>query len=297
MNSQELGQGWWLNADSYSQIVALPVMKSVHIITSNIIREKLKDGPIKVLSLGVGSGVLYKNFFKQEVAENKLQLYGIDFLQDMLLQCQKEFPNAILKHDNLISFDQFFSEKFDVIEAVFVLHHILRFEELKQLVRKVYDSLKSDGLFIIGDIDLSCAEHIEEKLIKLEKEHGALSVDLNTGEFFNDKIRVPILSLDNFDDQKALRRLKLLTCMPLMKELGNLVPEQQEKLRHLVVKDIDSANMGLEWLRGVNTPLGWKALIKESFTPSSDLDILLPDAIKAGFPEVLDSPFVLVARK
>lgn len=298
MNNQETGYGWWLNAEGYSQIAeGFAGIKARYVITHNIIREKLKSGPIKVLSLGIGTATLYKSFFEQEIQENKLQLFGVDILESMILASQKQVPNAVLKIGNLLSFDQLFSGKFDIIEAGLVLHHTLRFEELSQLIKKIYNSLNPDGLFILGDIDIICGECIEEKLIKLEKEHGPLSVDHSSGEFFNDNIRLPIFSLDNDEDKKVLRRLKIFSSIPLMKVLGNLIPEQEEKLKPMVLKDIESNNKGLEWFRGVNSPAGWKALIRNSFMPCKELNILLPDAIKAGFPEVLDNPFVLVAKK
>ncbi len=298
MSNQEIGQGWWLNAESYSQIAGgLPTIKAMHVIISNFIREKLKAGPIKVLSLGIGSAAFYKSFFQNEIEENKLQLFGIDILENMIDTAQKNFPQAVLKVSNLLKFDQFFSEKFDVIEATLVLHHILRFDELSQLIKKVYSSLNPDSLFIIGDIDITCGEYIEEKLHKQEQKSGALSVDLVSGEFFNKSIRRPIFSLEDKEDLEVIQKLMLATCLPLLRELENLSLEEQEKLKPLVLKNIDSANKGLEWHRALNSPAGWQALIENSFVPCKDLIVVPSDTIKAGFSGVFDNPFVLAARK
>lgn len=297
MKEQQTGQGWWFNADSYSKVVGFPGICAMHIAVANIIREKLKAGPVKLLSLGISSGVLFQKFFRQELEENKLQLFGIDILENMILSCKEQLPMANLKIGNLTSFDQLFPENFDIIEAGLVLHHTLRFEELSRLIKNIYAHLHPGGLLIIADIDVSCGEYVDEKLQKLEKEHGSLSVDLATGEFFNDNIRIPIFSSTDSADNKVIRELRLTTCTPLLKELENLSPELQDKLKPLVLKNIDSAYKGLEWHRALNSSQGWKALIKNSFSPCNNLTVLAPDAIKAGFPGVLDNPFVLFAQK
>jgi len=294
------GQGFWSDAESYNKVTGLPVISAIRALTAKVIRNKLAEGkPLKVLSLGIGSGALYNEYFLDEIKSGALQLYGLDILESMIIQCKEQFPfkNVTLEVGSVDCFQEIFKESFDVIEAGLVLHHVLRFQELKNIFNQVHSKLDPEGIFILGDIDVECGEHIEDKLSSLEATHGKLSIDFQNGEFFNQNVQIPILSEMIPEDQNVLKNLDKITCAPLLQEVENLNSDLKSKLKPLILQNIESAKKGLEWHRSINSSRGWLEIAKETFTEKMNLQIFTPEEIRANFEGVLDNPFVLTILK
>jgi SAM-dependent methyltransferase len=298
-NEQHSGQGFWLDSAHYQQVVGLPVISSLRNVTANIIQSKLNSSPIRVLSLGIGTGALYKDYFHRELSDNSLSLFGIDILESMISKCKVDlpFPNVNLKTGDICDFPKLFHGEYDVIEAGLVLHHILRKEELGELIQSASACLKPKGLFILGDIDVACGEYLDKKLRALENVHGKLSIDENTGTFFNEQVSLPIFSSDDQTDLEILKGLEELTCKPLMAEVENLNDSVREKLKPIIEMNVKSAKKGLEWHRALTSEDGWISLFQQNFASPNKLKIFEPTEIRDAFPGVLDNPFVLVAEK
>jgi ubiquinone/menaquinone biosynthesis C-methylase UbiE len=226
----DVGLGWWSDSLNYSRITGLPVIAAIRAITAGVIQQKLKHGPAKVLSLGIGTGALYKEFFRDDLFSGKLTLFGIDILESMINACKAQFPlpNAHFEVTDLLASDRFPDEKFDVVEAGLVLHHVLRAEELQQVISKLFSQLNAKGSFVLGDIDVPCGEYVESKLKYLESQHGELKVDSQTGEFVSRNSRFPILNLADPKDLEVFQTLDKVTCTPLLNELEQVPPETRE---------------------------------------------------------------------
>jgi ubiquinone/menaquinone biosynthesis C-methylase UbiE len=295
----DVGLGWWSDSQNYSRITGLPVIASIRAITAGVIQQKLMHGPAKVLSLGIGTGALYKEFFREDLSSGKLTLFGIDILESMINDCKAQFPlpNVQLEVADLLVSDKFLDEKFDVVEAGLVLHHVLRAEELQQLISKLFSQLNDKGSFVLGDIDVPCGEYVESKLKYLESQHGEFKVDSQTGEFVSGDIRLPIFNLAEPKDLSVFQTLDKVTCTPLLNELDHVAPETREKLRQIILLNIESAKKGLEWHRGIETPSGWKAIMERTPFSMEQVVIVSSQNIKEKFPTVLDNPFVLIAHK
>lgn len=295
----DVGLGWWCDSLNYSRITGLPVIASIRAITAGVIQQKLMHGPAKVLSLGIGTGALYKKFFREDLSSGKLTLFGIDILESMINDCKAQFPlpNVHLEVADLLASDKFLDEKFDVVEAGLVLHHVLRADELQQLISKLFVQLNDKGSFVLGDIDVPCGEYVESKLKYLESQHGELKVDSQTGEFVSGDMRLPIFNLADPKDLAVFQTLDKVTCTPLLNELDHVAPETREKLRQIILLNIESAKKGLEWHRGIETTSGWKTIMERTPFSMEQVVIVSSQNIKEKFPTVLDNPFVLIAHK
>jgi SAM-dependent methyltransferase len=294
-----VGLGWWSDSNTYTRASGLPVIASIRALTATVIKRKLQNGPVKVLSLGIGTGTIYKEFFHEELQNGTLTLYGIDLLESMIEACKSSLvgPNIDLVVADLLELDKLPDGGFDVVEAGLVLHHILRFEDLRQLISKIFCALNPGGSFVLGDIDVSCGEYIEAKLIELERVHGSLFIDSQTGQFVNHHIQVPILDQSDARDLEVIHRLDQKTCTPLLEELRGLEPEMREKLQEIVLLNVQSARKGLEWHRAIDTHHGWRKIVEGASFSTNQIEIISSEEIKKRAPDVLDNPFLLIASK
>lgn len=290
------GLGFWNNSETYSKVTGLPVISSIRIITSEVIKQKLSTNKrIKVLSLGIGSGALYSQFFREEIESGTIELYGIDILEDMVSLCKKDLgEKPCLKVGKVEEFSSYFNKTYDVIEAGLVLHHVLRYSELDNIISSCRKPLLEDGYFVLGDIDAYCGEYIEEKLNSLELENGKLGVDVATGDFHNPCLRIPIIDPAYKEDKTILDNLNKTTCNPLLEEVMNLESELKNKLLPLIKQNIDSANLGLEWHREIYSATGWCNLFKKYF---KEIEVIDSNQIKERFTEVKDNPFVMIGKQ
>ncbi len=134
----------------------------------------------KVLDLGCGTGLELNEYFKV----NPLAVItGIDLSVGMLKTLQAKFPDKQLTIINGSYFEVPFGENiYDAAVSVESLHHFT-LEQKILLYKKLYDSLKEGGYFILTDYMVENDE--EEKknfleLFRLKKELGICD-----GEFYH----------------------------------------------------------------------------------------------------------------
>jgi len=115
---------------------------------------KSKNQNLKLLDLGCGTGLELERLF---VKYHDIQVTGIDIAAEML----KEFENKYKdKNINLICgsyFDVEFGGDFDVVLSTYSLHHFNETEKFA-LYKKVFDALKSGGIYIEGDYTVKTNE-------------------------------------------------------------------------------------------------------------------------------------------
>ena len=138
------------------------------------------DPGCNVLDLGCGTGLELEEYFKV----NPLAIItGIDLASGMLQALQAKFPDKQLTLINGSYFQVPFGENaYDAAVSVESLHHFT-LEQKIPLYKKLHDSLKEDGYFILTDY---MAENDEEEmqnfseLSRLKKELGICD-----GEFYH----------------------------------------------------------------------------------------------------------------
>jgi len=84
MTAKEVkGVGIWANPELFEKSAGLPVVKAIRGITTNLIKTRLENDPQIVFSIGIGPGIMYKDFI-EKFTDHSLRLLGIDVLPDML---------------------------------------------------------------------------------------------------------------------------------------------------------------------------------------------------------------------
>lgn len=129
--------------------------------TKNALANTLRESDIEILDLGVGTGLELIHLF--EVKPNA-HVTAIDISEKMLEKLkERSFKDRvrIIKGD---FFDVDFGKNYDAVISTSALHHFTREDKLK-LYRKIFDSLKENGLFINSDKIASSKEE-EQKLLE-----------------------------------------------------------------------------------------------------------------------------------
>jgi ubiquinone/menaquinone biosynthesis C-methylase UbiE len=119
----------------------------------------VKDGNM-VLDIGCGTGFLSLKFLQKA----DCLIYGIDNSSEML----EIFKSKIEKFDlsEKISLElgdaenlDFGNKKFDIIASTVTLHHV---ENKYPIIKKIYELLKPDGKFVLGDIDVDTTGNLQD---------------------------------------------------------------------------------------------------------------------------------------
>lgn len=141
----------------------VPRNEELHNIIVDTIHHNRND-KIKILDLGIGTGL---GAWKILSEFPNAKLTGIDFSSKMLKRCKERL--TLFKKRVLLIEDDFnkinFPEKYDVVVSAVSIHNSKPEQQLK-LISKIYDSLKSNGIFINGDFVKSSSDHINTKLKK-----------------------------------------------------------------------------------------------------------------------------------
>lgn len=111
--------------------------------------ESLRPEDRSLLDLGTGSGKLIRTYCKRHSFRRVL---GIDFCEPLLEKARKDLvsrPEVELEQADLLEMD-LKGEQFDLISTSFVLRSIS--DHLDDFFRKVCDSLRSEGRFVILEL-------------------------------------------------------------------------------------------------------------------------------------------------
>lgn len=114
-----------------------------------------------ILDLGCGTGLELDKIWQKNA---KLAVTGVDLCQSMLERLQKKHFDKQL---TLVCEDYFQydlgADQWDAVISFESLHHFLP-ERKKELYRKIFRSLKAEGVFLLGDYIACCDE--EEELLR-----------------------------------------------------------------------------------------------------------------------------------
>lgn len=115
----------------------------------------------EILDLGCGTGLELDQIWQVDA---HIEVTGVDLCQSMLRELQKKHPDKPLTVvcQDYFRYDFGFGH-WDAVISFESLHHFLT-ERKKELYQKIYNSLKDDGLFILGDYIACCDE--EEELLR-----------------------------------------------------------------------------------------------------------------------------------
>lgn len=310
--------GFWKTAQMYQHVQGLPVMRAHRSITGAFIKTLVESGEaIQVLSLGIGNGTIYRDYFAEPIKQGQIELVGVDLSLDMLMECAAAldvksgvvthfspdddvtFP-LLLKMDileliQLEWFDAWAQNRFDFIEAGLVLHHIPYQQDLIELFNKVFGWLSVGGTFVLGDTDVAVGSYLEKKEAMLREAYPLVTRDSVNAVFVcqdhqGQAQTIPLLDENYAPDSTILRRMDEKMCNPLREEAQQTNHPDTIKF---VEENITSAHQGLEPHRSVSA---WIALIAAGAGQRlGGVDVISTETIRQQFPDVRDSPFVIRA--
>ena len=115
----------------------------------------------KILDLGCGTGLELDRIWKRNP---DIEVTGVDLCQSMLDKLREKHSDKQLTIvcEDYFQYD-FGRGKWDTVISFESLHHFLP-ERKRALYRKIYESLKVGGIFLLGDYIASCDE--EEALLR-----------------------------------------------------------------------------------------------------------------------------------
>jgi len=304
--------GVWCSPEVYQYVSGLPVMKSLRAIVASVIRERVsRFGTQTVLSLGIGTGTIYKEILSDELRRGVLKVLGIDTSASMLKRCAEGAPvpvrmvdklelcpgmSLILAQQNVLDDLGLDAECVDIVEAVLVLHHIARRDQLEDIVRRIRSVLRQDGLFVIGEIDLSLGAHIESKEQRLRAKYPIVERDHDAGVFVcrgatGEAELVPLLD-------KRIESDRQLIDYAISESLAGLQTEASlyggpDSIRAIEI-EVESVLKGAELNRSLEE---WRDIVLSGFRQKGGEQVITTSDIRKQFPDVLDRPFVLILQK
>lgn len=126
-----------------------------------VFADSLPSDCLKLLDLGCGTGLELDRIWQRDP---QIEVTGVDLCQDMLdrLLAKHRDKKLVLVCQDYFQYD-FGCEAWDAVISFESLHHFLPAQK-EILYRKVYDSLKAGGVFLLGDYIACCVE--EEELLR-----------------------------------------------------------------------------------------------------------------------------------
>ena len=133
-----------------------------------------------LLDLGCGTGLELEGIFRRLP---EIKVTGIDLTAEMLEKISEKFPD---KNITLINDDYFKTdlgkERFDTAISFETMHHFSH--EMKiGLYKKIYDSLKADGVYI--ECDYMAETQEEEDFFYAENSRIRKEMNIPEGEFYH----------------------------------------------------------------------------------------------------------------
>ncbi|HOC78075.1 MAG TPA: methyltransferase domain-containing protein [Methanofastidiosum sp.] len=123
---------------------------------------------INIIDLGCGTGYISMKL-KERFPNSKLTC--LDFAENMITQARirlKKYDSIIFYNEDFRKFE--FDKTYDVAVSSLALHHLETKKEKKKFYSKIFDSLKSRGVFYNADIILSSNDYLQKLYISKWKE-------------------------------------------------------------------------------------------------------------------------------
>ncbi len=149
----------------------------------------------KGLDIGTGTGNLAGRLSAEGV-----MMAGVDQSKEMLLACQRKFPEMETKLGNLLALP-YLDGKFDFVVSSFALHHLTS-DQIPLALQEMQRVLKPHGRICIADLmkdgnQVSADENDEEyihlsKLIALFESNGYITKEIGINDKLHIVLAVPI---------------------------------------------------------------------------------------------------------
>lgn len=123
---------------------------------------------INIIDLGCGTGYISMKL-KERFPNSKLTC--LDFAENMITQARirlKKYDSIIFYNEDFRKFE--FDKTYDVAVSSLALHHLETKKEKKKFYSKIFDSLRSHGVFYNADIILSSNDYLQKLYISKWKE-------------------------------------------------------------------------------------------------------------------------------
>lgn len=134
----------------------------------------------KLLDLGCGTGLELEEIFKKYP---NVQVTGIDLTKSMLDKLKEKYYDKDITLINASYFDYDLGfEKYDAAISFQTMHHFSHEDKLK-LYKNIYDSLKSDGIYVECDYMVTSQE--DEDFYFSEIQRFRKEQNLNDNEFYH----------------------------------------------------------------------------------------------------------------
>lgn len=150
-HSELVKQHFDIKYQDYDNLIRklIPKYDEMHVMVLNLLDYPL-DAGLCILDLGIGTG---QTSLELLAKFPNLYIDGVDVSQNMILQAKLRLSDYIervnLYNENMTQFD--LRNEYDGCVAVLSVHH-LDGQQKADLFKKVYDGLRSGGMFVIGDL-------------------------------------------------------------------------------------------------------------------------------------------------
>lgn len=164
-----------------------------------------KDEKISLVDLGCGTGLELEQLF---IKMPNLFVTGIDLSREMLNQMRAKYANSNLHLICNSYFDiDFGQNKFDYALSTYSLHHFTE-EEKMTLYKRVYESLKPNGIYVEGDYICKTPQQqaffLAEKE-RLRKETGIVKGFYHYDTPFTVEMHIKLMKSTGFNDVKTVQ--------------------------------------------------------------------------------------------